>query len=111
MTFTSALELPEGSEGVRAQLSVNDTGSVTTAATQQLRIRVRGGENVVEGRLLDEASGPGRWRFDFTGAANFVAGSLHVDSGQVLATDSHSVVFRLTGKLGPFVRFRFRLGK
>ena len=111
VTFTSALELPEGNESVRAQLSVNDTGSVTTAATEQLRIRVRGGENVVEGRLLDEASGPGRWRFDFTGAANFVAGSLRVDSGQVLATDSHSVVFRLTGKLGPFVRFRFRLGK
>ena len=111
MTFTSALELPDGNEGVRAQLSVNDTGSVTTAATQQLRIRARGGENVLEGRLLAEASGPGRWRFDFNATANFEAGSLRVDAGQVLAVDSHSIVFRLTGKPGPFVRLRFRLGK
>ncbi|GMR23678.1 MAG: hypothetical protein BMS9Abin37_2130 [Acidobacteriota bacterium] len=111
VTFTSELEFPEGSEAPRAQLSINDAGSVTTTATQRLRIRARGGENFVEGRLLAEASGPGRWRFDFNGTASFVAGSLRVDSGQVLAVDSHSVVFRVTGKPGPFVRFRFRLGK
>ncbi len=111
VTFTSELELPEGDEGVRARVSINNTGLVTTTAPsrQQHRLRGRPGENVIEARLLTEASGPGRWRFDFSGAANFVAGSLRVDSGQALAVDSHSVVFRLTGKPGPFVRFRFRL--
>jgi len=111
VTFTSELELPEGNEGMRARVSINNAGVVTTTATarQQHRLRGRSGENVIEGRLVSEASGPGRWRFDFSGAANFVAGSLRVDSGQILAVDSHSVVFRLTGKPGPFVRFRFHL--
>ena len=111
--FTSELELPEGNEGIRARVSINNAGVVTTTAAvrQQHRLRGRSGENVIEGRLVSEASGPGRWRFDFSGAANFVAGSLRVDSGQVLAVDSHSVVFRLTGKSGPFVRFRFRLSE
>ena len=111
VTFTSALELPDGSEGVSARIKINDAGVVTTTASsrQQHRLRGRSGENVIEGRLVSEASGPGRWRFDFSGAVNFVAGSLRVDSGQVLVRESHSVVFRVTGKPGPIVRFRFRL--
>ena len=109
-TFTSQLEFPEET-GVRAQLSLNDSATVETAppSPERHRVRARAGENVVDGRLLSEASAPGRWRFDFGTTPNFVPGSIRVDSGQVLAMDSHSVVFRLSGKSGPFVRFRFRL--
>ncbi len=109
LVMISKLEFPEGGEDVRAQLSVNDSGAITTTATQQLRLRTRAGENIVEGRLLSEAGGPGLWRLDFSGAPSFAGGSLRIDNGQILTRDSHSVVFRLTGKPGPFVRFRFRV--
>ena len=92
-----------------AQLTVNDSGPVTTTATQQLRLRGRIGENLVEGHLLSETRGPALWRLDFAGTANFVAGSLRIDDGQVVARDGHSVVFRLRGRPGPSVRFRFYL--
>jgi hypothetical protein len=87
---------------------VNDTVSSTTAGVRRLRVRARRGENVLEARLLSEASGAGRWRFDFAGASGFVTGSLRVEAGEVLAVDAHSVTFRVTGKPGPFVRVRFR---
>jgi len=76
---------------------------------QRHRARARPGENVVEGRLLSEAGEPGQWRFDFRGTSRFVPGSLRVDSGDVLTLDGQSVVFRVTGKPGPAIRFRFRL--
>jgi hypothetical protein len=108
LTFTSELELPAGTS---AQVSLNDSVSIGAIAPspQQHRLRAVSGENVVTARLLAEASGEGRWRFDFSGAANFVAGSLQVDSGDVLTLDGHSVAFRLTGKSAIPIRFRFRL--
>jgi len=108
VNFTSQLELPPGTS---AQIALNDaqTLAAVAPAAQQHRSRARSGENVVEGRLLSEASDPGQWRFDFRGASRFVPGSLRVDSGEVLALDGHSVVFRLTGKPGAPIRFRFRL--
>jgi PKD repeat protein len=106
--FLSELELPAGTS---AQISLNQAETVATVAPspQRHRARVRPGENVVEGRLLSEAGEPGQWRFDFRGAPRFVPGSLRVDSGEVLTIDNHSVVFRVTGKPGPPIRFRFRI--
>ncbi len=108
LDFTSQLELPEGAS---AQISLNESETVAAAAPAPQRHRVRGrsGENVVEARLLSESSEGGRWSFDFRGTSNFVRGSLRVDSGDVLALSGESVVFRVTGKPGPPIRFRFRL--
>lgn len=108
LNFTSQLEL---SPGTSAQIALNEAETVATVAPapQRHRARARSGENVVEGRLLSEAAEPGQWKFDFRGASRFVPGSLRVDSGEVLTIDGHSVVFRVTGKPGPPIRFRFRL--
>ena len=108
LDFMSQLELPAGTS---AQISVNEAETVATVAPtpQRHRARARSGENIVEGRILSETGEPGQWRFDFRGAARFVAGSLRVDSGEVLALDGQSVVFRVTGKPGSPIRFRFRL--
>jgi PKD repeat protein len=106
--FVSQLEL---SAGTSAQIALNEAETVATVAPvpQRHRARARAGENVVEGRLLSEASEPGQWRFDFRGTPRFVPGSLRVDSGEVLTLDGESIVFRVTGKPGPPIRFRFRL--
>lgn len=108
VTLTSALELPPGS---RAQLFLNDAETIPASAPspQRLRVNAVSGENILEGRLLGEAGEPGRWRIDFREARSFVAGSLRVDSGQVVAIDAYSVVFQLSGKPDAPIRFRFRL--
>jgi hypothetical protein len=108
VSFTSQLELPAGTS---AQIALNEAATVATVAPspQRHRARARSGENVVEGRLLSEASEGGQWRFDFRGAPKFVPGSLRVDFGEVLTLDGESVVFRVTGKPGPPIRFHFRL--
>jgi hypothetical protein len=108
VSFRSVLELPPGANG---QIALNDAETVAalSPSPQQHRLRGRGGENVVEGRLLSEGSEPGLWKFDFRGAPDFVAGSLRVDSGDVVALDGERVVFRVTGKPGPPIRFRFQL--
>jgi len=108
LSFLSQLELEAGTS---AQIALNEAETVATVAPspQRHRARARSGENVIEGRLLSEAGEPGQWRFDFRGTSTFVPGSLRVDSGEVLTVDSQSVVFRVTGKPGPPIRFRFRL--
>lgn len=108
ISFTSALELPEG-EPTRAQLTLNESAAVTTSALQQITLRSRAGDHVIDGRLVNEASGPGRWRFDFAATKGFARGSLRVDSGQVISLDATSVVFRLSGRPGELVRFRFHI--
>jgi hypothetical protein len=108
VSFTTELELPAGTSG---QIALNEAQTVSTVAPAPQRHRARGrsGENVVEARLLSEAAEPGQWRFDFRGSSKFVPGSLRVDSGEVLTLDTESVVFRVTGKPGPPIRFRFRI--
>jgi PKD repeat protein len=110
IAFTSALELPPGANG---QIAVNQSETLALAAPapQKLRLRGRSGENLVEGRLLSEASGGGQWRFDFRDAEGFLPGSLRVDSGDVLSLEATSLVFRVTGKPGPPIRFRFRVSE
>ncbi len=108
LDFISQLELPAGAS---AQIALNESETVSSAAPAPQRHRVRGrsGENVIEARLLSESSEGGRWSFDFRGTSRFVPGSLRVDSGDVLALSGESVVFRVTGKPGAPIRFRFRL--
>lgn len=111
VSVMSALEFPEGGahDVPRGELTINGAESLTTTATQQLRVRARRGENVVEGRVLSKSNEPGQWRLDFSRDTGFVGGSLRVDAGHVLARDSHSVVFRLPGTPGASIRLRFQV--
>ena len=63
----------------------------------------------MEARLVS-GTGEGRWVFNFTGAAHFVAGSLAVASGQVIVQEPSRIVFRVSPS-GPPIRFRYRLSQ
>jgi PKD repeat protein len=108
LSFVSHLELPEGAS---AQVSVNETDMIASVAgsPQQYRAGAREGENLFDGRLLAPARGPGRWHFDFTRTSGFVPGSIRVESGDVLAVETHRVVFRVDSDSTAPIRFRFRV--
>jgi hypothetical protein len=80
-----------------------------TNNTAPSRHQVQGqkGRNTVEARLVS-GNGEGRWVFDFTSSPHFVAGSLAVESGQVIVQESSRVVFRVSPSAPP-IRFRYRL--
>jgi hypothetical protein len=108
VSFVSELNV---ASGATAQIALNDaeTTAVSARAPREHRLRGQSGENVLEARLLSESEEPGEWRFDFRRAASFVRGSIRVEFGEVLTIDAESVVFRVTGKPGPPIRFRFRI--
>ena len=109
--FTSFLGVPPF-DG-RTQGQVHHNGSrvdiVTNAGPAQHGIDGRYGENVLEAYTTTPLANPGYWRFDFSSARNFVAGSIKVQSGQVMAADGRSVVFRLGGAPGERIRFTYEL--
>jgi hypothetical protein len=90
---------------------VNDSETIasTSGSPQQYRAGAREGENLFDGRLLAPANGPGRWRFDFARTSGFVPGSLRVESGDVLAMETHGVVFRVDSESTAPIRFHFRI--
>ena len=63
------------------------------------------GDNLVEA-LVAEGKGGGTWRFELSGEA--VAGSLLVEAGDVVQVAGRAIVFRLAGKPGERVAFRFK---
>jgi hypothetical protein len=67
------------------------------------------GPNTVEAVLLSKVGGETLWRFDFSRADHFVAGSLTVEQGHVISRDSLSIVFRLSGTSGERIKFTYRL--
>ena len=98
LTFTSHLEFPGDGQAKPAQglIQLNEIRAVTTASATPTpqRMAARPRSNDMEARLLTVAGRPGKWQFDFAAAPGFVAGSLHVVSGQVLSLDSRRIVFR-----------------
>jgi hypothetical protein len=51
------------------------------------------------------------WRFDFTGSAHFVPGSLRLVSGTVVSRDGRSIVVRMSGRSGERVRIEYELAR
>jgi len=113
VSFTSHLDLPDGNQNQRVQISLNATGAETTSGTtpQQHHLSARAGENIVEARLLTQPSGPGRWHFNFQTTRNLIPGTLRIESGEVLTLDQRRVVFRVPAKTTIVIRFRFTLTK
>jgi hypothetical protein len=62
------------------------------------------GENLVEARLLEGASG-GTWQFDIVGGARLETRALRVVAGELAALGPDSVTFRLSGRPGERVAF------
>jgi uncharacterized repeat protein (TIGR01451 family) len=112
VTYRSSIGV-EGKTGqARGQIVVNGGSFQATddAGEYAYRVRVREGLNRVETRLDLSDGSSGFWRFDFSTAGELVAGSLRVESGQVLSQDGVSIVFAIGG-LAPPPRFTFEIGE
>lgn len=111
LAFTSALGVARAEGHARGQVLVNGSAleGTDSEAPRVHRVRARAGENRIDAFLEPGAAEEGLWRFDFAGARPFVAGSLRVESGQVISLDSYSVVFDLSGAKGAPIRFTFEL--
>ncbi len=109
--FTSRLEVPPPNGSVRGQVLLNGTQLDQTDNSAPFRHHLKGrkGKNIVEARVVS-GTGEGRWVFNFSGAPNFVPGSLAAESGQVISRGSDRVVFRVGPSAEP-IRFRYRLSR
>ena len=107
--FTSRLDVPPPNGSVRGQVLLNGTQLDQTDNSAPFRHHLKGqkGKNTVHARVVS-GTGEGRWVFNFSGAPNFVPGSLAVESGQVISRGSARIVFRV-GPSGAPIRFRYRL--
>jgi hypothetical protein len=99
------------SGGAQGQITLEGgpTRYVSGDTRAHVRYSGRSGRNALEALLVKEAESPVLWRFDFSGARSFVAGSLRVISGQEVARDAYSVVLRFTGSPGERARVEFEL--
>jgi len=110
-SFASFLAVAPFDGGARGELLLNGAqlDTVDSSASVVHQLRGHPGGNTVEARLLAAAGQEGFWRFDFSSSANFEPGTLTVESGEVLALDGRTVVFRLAGVPGERVKFSYRL--
>jgi PKD repeat protein len=108
-SFVSRLDVPPGDGSVRGQVLLNGSSLQETNNTAPFRHQVQGqeGRNTVEARVV-VGNGEGRWVFDFGSSPHFVAGSLAVESGQVIVQEGSRIVFRVSPSAPP-IRFRYRL--
>jgi hypothetical protein len=109
--FSSSIET-SSQQPVRGELLLNgqSLGPIASSSPRRVPVQARNGVSIVEAWTTGAASGEGRWEFAFDKSPHFAAGSLQVETGQVLSLSSDRVVFRLSGAPGERVRFRFRLG-
>ncbi len=110
-SFTSYLGIAPFDGSARGQVMLNGTrtDSVDSSSPFQHRAQGKFGENTIEAFVPTPTDQPGFWRFDFGGADGFVAGSIKIQSGQVISSNSKSVVFRVSGAPGERIKFTFEL--
>ena len=96
LTFTSALVVEPRHPTARGHVVVNGSLLETTdsQAPRDHRVPAQPGPNRIEA-YAESSADEGFWRFDFAGSPHFVAGSLRVESGEVISLDATSVVFAL----------------
>jgi hypothetical protein len=109
-TLTSLLRFTQTDERSTANVVLNGVrvDTTTSGAPFQHRFEGRPGKNTIEA-YLPGAGNEGLWRFDFSGAQAFLAGSFRVEAGEVVSRDAYAIVFRLSGTAGERVRFSFEL--
>jgi hypothetical protein len=110
LALQSALSMDSSGKTVRGRIVVNDAFSQETdsVGTHSYDIEGSAGLNRVAAIVDPTVSGTGTWRFDFSGTADLVDGSLRVESGDVLSMDGRSVVFAV-GRGRNELRFSLRL--
>ena len=108
LTYRSTLSVKPHDGSVRGRIMVNEsTAQETDNASPHIHhAKARPGENRFEAHF--ESGADGFWRFDFSSSANFVIGSIRVQSGQVRSLDGQSVVFALPASSGS-LRFTCKL--
>jgi hypothetical protein len=110
ISMLSRLSVQPDDETARGFVVFNDTQRDATESSGEFHHTFMGrdGENNIEAFTATDLRGPAFWRFDFSGAASFVAGSIRITGGQVVRLDGHTVVFRLQGTAGERIGFTFR---
>jgi hypothetical protein len=108
---TPTLRSTLGVRGGRGDVALNGS-SVLVAREGEGRAALRPlpGDNLVEARLLEGASG-GFWQFDLVGAAPLPARGLRVVTGELAAIGPDFVTFRLSGRPGERVSFVWTWGR
>jgi len=87
-SFISLLEGNAHAEDARGSVVLNETQveAVRGGSPHRQRMEGREGLNTIEAFLTSGLDGGALWHFDFTGAEHFVAGSISVESGDVVDT-------------------------
>jgi hypothetical protein len=111
-TFTSFLSIPPQDGSVRGFLLVNQASRIdglSNSAPAVHPFRGRPGQNIIEAHVETPFAQNGFWQFDFSATEGFVPGSLRAQSGTPVSVDGRSMVFRLSGAAGEYLRFSFEL--
>jgi uncharacterized repeat protein (TIGR01451 family) len=109
---TSFLSEIQSSSPGRVRTSIETNGLLTSAShgggPSLHRMKPQPGSNVLAGYAEAPDLDGALWRLDFSQTEGFVAGSIGVESGELVSASSHAVVFRLSGTESR-IRFRFRM--
>jgi hypothetical protein len=92
--------------GSAGRVSLNGAMLASGPGRQEGVAQTKRNQNRVDGELVQGASRPGVWRFDFSEGA--APGSVRVLAGDALEVNDNAVVFRLGGTTGERVSFVFR---
>jgi hypothetical protein len=108
-SFVSEI-LSEGSTPVQASLEINGSAAPAGPAGGPSRVRVapQSGTNLVSLHAAARELEGTLWKIDFSGTEGFIAGSIHIDSGEAISMSPNAVIFRLAGS-ETRIRFRFRV--
>jgi hypothetical protein len=100
--LTSDLRLAGGS----GRVVINGRGSLPAGAGPwRASVGLQAGENLVEALVVEGRGRSGSWRFELGGGIE--PGSLRVDAGEVTLVTENAVVFRVNGRAGERLAFRF----
>ncbi len=111
MAYRSSIDVEPRNGSVRGQIVINGSFQGTDNSGEFVyTARVKEGLNRVETQVDAPGDASGSWRFDFSASADFVAGSLRVESGQVFSQDGTALVFVVGGGASP-PRFTFEVGE
>jgi hypothetical protein len=110
-SFTSSLLVESHHRTTLGNIVINGAriDGVSSARPFLHEFETHAGLNTVEAVLLSKVRGEMIWRFDFSRAERFIAGSLEVEQGQMISRDTHSIAFRLSGASGERIKFTYRL--
>jgi uncharacterized repeat protein (TIGR02543 family) len=99
------LDVPEAV----GQVALNGQAIRVARGASPAQLTARGGDNLVEGQLVEGTGEPGTWRFEAQEGEAIQPGSLRVMRGDVVVVTQSAVVFRLKGQPGEQVAFSYRV--